>query len=166
MSIESDWIAGKAKALVDLEAALSVGIPVEMAKRIARWNSTYEYDNFNDMQTIGLPATTGPREAMSLLFSRSESRSNSGGLNGAMLDDGVMYGIFIRDVPELEIDQILFRLDGSPVHLESSEPWDYAGTTVTGGSTRVSFSAGSYIIEAVVTDKYGVFSFEASFEVE
>lgn len=167
MSIETEWLAGKAEAKADLEAALGAGIPLEMAKRIARWNPTYEYDTFNDMQTIGLPAHKGTLEGVILLVSRSGERTGAGLLEGAVLDAGKLYAIWVSDVPELAITSVQFLLDGVPVHNEGSAPWDYDGTMFDGSASRVTFVPGNYEIEAGINPGFGPgFLITAAFSVE
>lgn len=166
MSLESEWLDGKELALSQLNELLGIGLSPELAIRLANWNATYEYNTFNDMQTIGLPATTGPTAALKLLFSRSEARVNPGGLEGAVLDAGKLYAIFIPDVPELNILDITFKLNGTPVHQEFSPPWDYAGTNGGGDANRVTFVAGLYSVQAVANATGGFHSFEAAFTVE
>lgn len=166
MSHENQWLAQKTQAEAELKAAISIGLPLELAKSVSRWNKTYEYNTFNDMQFVGESASIGTKAALTLLFSRSESRANPGGLDGAVLDAGKLYAIWIPDVPELLITQVTFKLNATPVHVEFSAPWDYAGTTGGGDSTRVSFVAGSYSIEAVIVDTNGFDNISASFEVE
>lgn len=166
VDLEADWLARKAVVYEDIAALLSVGIPIATAKRVAGWNPTLGYATFADMQSgLGDPSVA-LRDALRLMVSRSESRANPGQLVGAQLDAGVNYAIFIPDIPELGIDQIQFYLDGSPVHLEASTPWDYDGTNFDGSASRVTFTPGEYTIAASVTDSNGVFSIDATFNVE
>lgn len=166
MSHELRWETDKATAAAYLEELLGLGLSPELAMKLAGWNATYEYATFNDMQFVGASATTGPVEALKLLFSRSPSRTNVGVLDGAVLDAGELYAVFIKDVPDLGINFITFKLDGVNVHTEFSTPWDYAGTTPGGEGTRVTFVAGTHTIEAEVNHDFGVHTLEASFEVE
>lgn len=166
MSLESDWQDRKTLVYANIYALLDAGIPLEQAKSIAAWNPTLAYDTFADMQDgTGLP-TNGLRDFVRLKVTRSPARVGSGELNGAGLDAGKLYAIFIDDVPELNFTKVEFLLDGSPVHTEFSSPWDYAGTVFDGSANRVSFVSDSYEIEASITDMYGIFSVSSSFIVD
>lgn len=135
----------------DLRALLAVGVELETAKRLANWNETIDYDF---------------REALFIKFSRSAARTNPGNLEGAQLDSGVSYAIFIPDIPELGITSVSWLLDGSPVHVEVSAPWDYDGTNFDGSANRVTFTSGEYTIQADINDATGSFSIDATFNVE
>lgn len=170
MSAESDWILLKEAVLQDLNELLSLGLTLDTARRLAGWNITYAFDNYSDLQMPGsLTATPDQdtfRNSVRLMVSRSNSRVNPGNLEGEVLDAAKLYAIFIPDVPELNILDISFSLNGVPFHHEFSIPWDYAGTAGDGSANRVTFIAGSYEIEAVLNATGGPFSITASFDVE
>lgn len=173
MSEEANWLQRKAEYEADRDALLALGLPIETVKRLAGWQHRLDYDTYAESRAgvwppgaVALPPVSGQRQSLRLMFSRSESRANAGNLEGAVLDAGKLYAIFIPDVPELTITQVTFELNGAPVHTEFSKPWDYAGTTPGGDSTRVTFVAGTYTIGATVVDAGGFYSFSAAFEVE
>lgn len=166
MSLESDWAVNKAIAKEKLEDLLALGIPTEVAREIARWNSSYDYETFAGMQDGSETPESGLRLGLVLRAARSPHRVNSLVLQDAVLDAGKLYAIFIPDVPELDILDITFKLNGSTVHQEFSTPWDYDGTAPGGDANRVTFVAGSYTIEAIANATGGPYSFEASFDVE
>lgn len=101
---------------------------------------------------------------LGLRFARSANRVNEGQLDGAVLDVGSLYAVFVPNYGN--ITQVVFKLDGSPVHTEFSAPWDYDGTAFGGSANRVTFTAGSHEIEATVTTASGVVVVTAAFEVE
>lgn len=170
MSAESDWMANKAKVAAYMKELIDLGFTLETARSLARWNPTYEYDNYSDLQyPASVTATPGAgfsRDLLRLKVTRSSARVNADLLDGAVIDAGKLYAIFIEDVPELGINYITFKLDGVNVHTEFSTPWDYAGTAGGGDANRVVFVAGSHIIEAEINDDFGNHTLEASFEVE
>lgn len=166
MSHELRWETDKATAAAYLEELLDIGLSPELAMKLAGWNATYDYATFNDMQFVGPSASTGPVAALKLLFSRAPSRTNPGGLEGAVLDAGKLYAVFIKDVPDLNITTVKFKLDGSTVQLEGFPPYDFAGTSFDGSANRTTFVAGPHEIEAEVTAPSGVFIITAAFSVE
>lgn len=170
---ELQWQQQKENAETDIAALMKLGLSLDTARRLAGWNETLDYDNYAQVTSLAWPPQPSPpvpanglRKYLTLEFSRAESRSNPENLKEAVLDAGVLYSVFVPDIPELQITQMQFSLDGSPVHTEYMKPWDYAGTTGTGGSTRVTFIAGSHNIEVSVVDIDGLYLFDASFEVE
>lgn len=150
----------RAQVIVDLEALLDLGIPLETARRLARWDASLDSPDFTG------DSDHAPRETVILIVSRSETRDNSVGLDGAQLDVGLLYAVSIQDVPDLAIVQIEFFLDAVSHHTELSAPWDYDGTSFGGEANRVSFAAGQHSIDATITDASGVYSVNATFGVE
>lgn len=166
MSLETDWQDRKDLVYTDIDALLSQGIPVETAKHLAGWNPTLAYDTFADMQSgLGSPVV-GYRDLVRINVSRSAGRVNPEQLEDSVLDAGKLYAVFIQDVPELNILDITFSLNGSTVHHEFSAPWDYAGTGGGGEANRVTFIAGSYEVEAIINATGGFFSITSAFTVE
>lgn len=166
MSLESDWLARKTLVYNAIDALTELGIPFDIAKGIAGWNPTLAYDSFAAMQTGTGTPESGLRAGLRLLVSRSESRANPDNLEGAVLDAGKLYAIFVPNIPDLFINNMVFALNGVTVHTEATTPWDYAGTTVGGDAARVTFTPGSYTVDVGVTDGYGYFILSAAFDVE
>lgn len=170
---ESQWLDRKADVQADITALMGLGLTLDTARRLAGWNETLDYDTWLDVTTLAWPPQPAPpvpvdglRQYLRLLVTRSESRANADNLEGTVLDAGTPYAIFIPNIAELGIATITFKLNGTTVHTEFSIPWDYAGTAPGGDANRVTFIAGAYTIEAVVTDVSGIYSFEAAFSVE
>lgn len=157
LDLEADWLERKALVEGNMKYLLDLGIPIENARSIAGWNPTLDFDTFAEVSVfppLG-PADVpynGLRKQLRILFSRSADRTNNGNLDGAQLDAGKLYAIWIPDIPELNIINIQFSLDGSVVHVEGSTPWDYDGTEFDGSASRVTFVAGEHEIQAYVTD--------------
>jgi hypothetical protein len=170
MSLESDWLAQKERVKGFMVELLDLGLSIDAARTMAGWNPTLEYDNFSDLQyPNSVSATPGvgfSRDLLRIQFSRSEARANAGLLNGATIDAGKQYAVFMNDIPSLGITSVAWYLNGVHVHTEGSAPWDYAGTTGGGGSNRVTFAAGAHTIDAEVTDSGGTFSLSVTFLVE
>lgn len=164
--LEAEWAARKAYVYETIEALESVGIPFEIAKRISGWNPTLRFATFAGMQDGTDDGESGLVDGLSLFVSRSPARVNAGSLEQEVLDAGKLYAVFIPDIPDLAISTIQFRLDGVPVHIEGSTPWDYDGTNFDGTGNRVTFVAGDHIIDAYVTTPSGVHVVSASFSVE
>lgn len=170
---ELQWQQQKENVQEDITALMSLGISLETARRLAAWNETLDYDTFAEVTTLAWPPQPAPpvpanglSQYLTLQVTRSDSRVNPSNLEGAVLDAGKLYAIFVPDIPELNTLSISFSLNGSPVHTEFMVPWDYAGTAAGGEANRVSFVAGSYEIEAVANSTGGPFNFSASFDVE
>lgn len=170
---EMRWQQQKENVQNDILALMNLGLTLDTARRLAGWNETLDYDTWAEVTSLAWPPQPAPptpvnglRQYLKLNFSRAESRANPESLQGAVLDAGTLYAIFVPDIPELTITQITFQLNGSPVHTEYSKPWDYNGTLPSGGSARITFVAGTYTIEATAVDAGGFFNFEAEFEVE
>lgn len=170
---EMRWQQQKDNVETDIAALMKLGLSLATARRLAGWNETLDYDSWADVTSLSWPPQPTPpvpanglRKYLTLEFSRAESRSNPENLKEAVLDAGTLYSVFIPDIPELLITQIQFSLDGTPVHTEFMKPWDYAGTTGTGGSNRVTFVAGEHNIEVSVVDVGGLYLFDATFKVE
>lgn len=170
---EMRWQQRKEDVQTDIAALMALGLTLDTARRLAGWNETLDYDTWADVTSLAWPPQPAPpvpanglRQYLTLEVSRSDARVNAEQLNGAVLDAGVLYAIFVPDIPELTITQIAFELNGSPVHTEFSKPWDYNGTLPGGEAARISFVAGNYTISANVVDAGGFYNFDAAFTVE
>lgn len=170
-SQELQWQAQKEEVQAIIDEFVNAGISLDAARKAAGWNPTFDYDDYSQLTVWPPPPVEvvpygGISKYLRILVARSENRVNPGTLNDEVLDAGKLYAIFIPDIPELNILDITFKLNGSTVHTEFSTPWDYAGTAPGGEANRVSFVTGSYSIEAVLNASGGPFSIEAGFDVE
>lgn len=165
MDAEQLWLDNRAIVQAAISELLDAGFSLAVARQLAGWNSSYEYDSYADLQS-GTPGPEFSASILRLAFSRAAARVNSNTLQGAVLDAGKLYAVYIPDVPELGINFITFKLNGVNVHTEFSAPWDYSGTSGGGDANRVTFVAGSHSIEAEINSDFGSYSLEASFDVE
>lgn len=172
LDLEQDWLDRKAVVKADIDALLAAGFTLETARRLAGWNPTLDYDTFTEVSQFPPPPGPAPtpvnglRDYVKLVVTRAPSRLGAVELEGAALDAGKLYAIYFQDVPDLDITQVVYLLDGSNVHTEYQVPWDYAGTDANGDANRVTFIAGTYEVEAQITATTGPFSVSATFVVD
>lgn len=166
MSLESEWADRKAYVYETIDALMENGLSFEIAKRISGWNPTLAFATFAGMQDGSDSGESGLVDGLRLYVSRSPNRINAGQLEGEVIDAGKLYAVFIADIPALNISQIQFRLDGVPVQIEGTAPWDFEGTNFDGSANRTNFVVGDHIIDAYVTVPSGIHVVSASFSVE
>lgn len=172
LDLEQDWLDRKAVVKADMDALLAAGFTLETSRRLAGWNPTLDYDTFAEISQFPPPPGPAPvpfnglREDVRLVVTRSPGRTGASQLEGAALDAGKLYAIFFQDIAELNISKVIYLLDGVATQVEFYAPWDYAGTAPSGDANRVTFVAGSYEIEAQITDAFGSFSVSSSFVVD